>query len=165
MTTHIRFTEQDLVAIDNALAQLETLFAKLVALEPRQRQRLFKMGSKSETFCRETLAVMDKNRALVPPVMDLNGALASLTTIDALRPRARQILRLAERMQDTALLLGSDVATAARQGYRALQQYGDAHGLEGMRQTLSARFKRRGTRKSADEVKKDKQEDTEDTAA
>lgn len=34
-----------------------------------------------------------------------------------------------------------------------------------MRQTLSARFKRRGTRKSADEVKKDKQEDTEDTAA
>ena len=35
------------------------------------------------------------------------------------------------------------MATAARQGYNALGEYGAQHGLTGMRQTLSARFKKR----------------------
>lgn len=104
---------------------------------------LYKMGNKTEKFCREALTVLDKNRQLVTPAMDLNGAQASLATIDALRPRAKQILKLAERMQNTEMMLGSDVATTARQAYQALQEYGDAHGLEGMRQSLAARYKRR----------------------
>ncbi len=143
MSTAVRFTPEDLAAIDAALAQLEQRFAKLVALDIKQRQRLFKMGNKTEKFCREALNVLDKNRQLAPPAMDLNGALSALRTIDELRPRSKQILKLAERMRDTELALGSDVATAARQGYNSLGEFGDRHGLEGMRQALSARFKRR----------------------
>lgn len=143
MDRSIRFTEDDLTAIDTALDQLEQLFARLKAVDAKQRRRMYKMGNKTEKFCRETLTVLDKNRQLVPPAMDLNGAKASLETIDALRPRAKQIMQLAERMQDTQLMLGSDVATTARQGYQALQEYGDSHGLEGLRQTLAARYKQR----------------------
>ncbi len=143
MVDAVRFNEQDLAAVDAAVTQLEKVLGKLVALEPQERKRLFKMGNKNEKFCREAMNVLDKNRQLVPPALDLNGALAALATLDGLRPRTAQILRLAERLQDTQLLLGSNVATAARLGYRALQQYGDAHGLEGMRQALGARFKRR----------------------
>lgn len=142
MDRSIRFTEDDLAAIDGALGQLEVSLAKLQAIDGKQRRRLFKMGDKTEKFCREALIVLDKNRQLVPPAMDLSGAQASLATIDVLRPRAKQIMRLAERMQDTQLMLGADVATTARQGYQALREYGDAHGLEGMRQSLSTRFKR-----------------------
>ena len=143
MSTAVRFTPEDLAAIDAALVQLEQRFARLVALDARQRRRLYKMGNKTEKFCRETLNVLDKNRQLAPPAMDLNGALSALRTIDELRPRSKQILKLAERMRDTELALGSDVATAARQGYNSLGEFGDRHGLEGMRQALSARFKRR----------------------
>ena len=143
MSTAVRFTDEDLVAIDAALTQLEQRFAKLIALDSKERRRLFKMGNKTEKFCRETLNVLDKNRQLAPPAMDLNGALGALRTIDALRPRSKQILRLAERMRDTEQALGADVATAARQGYNALGEYGDRHGLQGMRQALSVRFKRR----------------------
>ena len=143
MATTVRFTEEDLAAIDAALTQLEQRFVKLIALDGKQRQRLFKMGNKTEKFCRETLSVLDKNRQLATPAMDLNGALTALRTIDELRPRSKQILKLAERMRDTELALGSDVATAARQGYNSLGEFGDRHGLEGMRQALSARFKRR----------------------
>lgn len=142
MSTAVRFTQEDLAAIDAALTQLEQRFSKLIALDAKQRQRLFKMGNKTEKFCRETLSVLDKNRQLAPPAMDLNGALTALRTIDELRPRTKQILRLAERMRDTEQALGADVATAARQGYNAMGEYGDRHGLEGMRQLLSVRFKK-----------------------
>ena len=143
MSTAVRFTEEDLAAIDAALAQLEQRFAKLVALDVKQRQRLFKMGNKTEKFCREALNVLDKNRQLAPPAMDLNGALSALRTIDELRPRSKQILKLAERMRDTELALGAEVATTARQGYNAMGEHGDRHGLTGMRQTLAVRYKKR----------------------
>jgi hypothetical protein len=143
MSLSIRFTEEDLAAIDAALTQLEQRFARLVALDAKERRRLYKMGNKTEKFCREALTVLDKNRQLASPAMDLNGALTALRTIDELRPRSKQILQLAERMRDTELALGSDVATAARQGYATLGEFGDRHGLEGMRQALSVRFKKR----------------------
>ena len=143
MSNAVRFTAEDLAAVDAALAVLEERFALMEALEREERQRLFKMGSKTEKFCREVLTVLDKNRQLAPPAMDLNGALGALRTIDQLRPRTRRVLALVARMRDTELALGSDVATAARQGYAVMGEYGSRHGLDGMRKTLGARFKRK----------------------
>ena len=143
MSIAVRFTTEDLAAIDAALTQLEQRFARLVALDAKERRRLYKMGNKTEKFCREALTVLDKNRQLASPAMDLNGALSALRTIDELRPRTKQILRLAERMRDTELALGAEVATTARQGYNAMGEHGDRHGLTGMRQTLAVRFKKR----------------------
>ena len=87
MAISIRFTEDDLTAIDAALTQLEQRFSRLVALDAKERRRLYKMGNKTEKFCREALTVLDKNRQLASPAMDLNGALSALRTIDELRPR------------------------------------------------------------------------------
>lgn len=143
MSIAVRFTTEDLAAIDAALTQLEQRFARLVALDAKERRRLYKMGNKTEKFCREALTVLDKNRQLASPAMDLNGALTALRTIDELRPRTKQILRLAERMRDTELALGAEVATTARQGYNAMGEHGDRHGLTGMRQTLAVRYKKR----------------------
>lgn len=143
MALAIRFTDEDLAAIDAALTQLEQRFARLVALDAKERRRLYKMGNKTEKFCREALTVLDKIRQLASPAMDLNGALTALRTIDELRPRTKQILRLAERMRDTELALGAEVATTARQGYNAMGEHGDRHGLTGMRQTLAVRYKKR----------------------
>ena len=151
MAISIRFTEEDLAAIDAALTQLEQRFARLVALDAKERRRLYKMGNKTEKFCREALNVLDKNRQLAPPAMDLNGALTALRTIDELRPRTKQILRLAERMRDTELALGAEVATTARQGYNAMGEHGDRHGLTGMRQTLAVRFKKRPAQAANDD--------------
>lgn len=153
MSNAVRFTADDLAAIDAALAVLEQRFAKMVALEPEARQRLFKMGNKTEKFCREALVVLEKNRQLVPPAMDLNRAISALRTIDELRPRTRQLLKMVARMRDTELALGADVATAARQGYQAIREYGSRHGLDSMRQALSVRFKKRPAKASNDDGK------------
>ena len=151
MSIAVRFTEEDLAAIDAALTQLDQRFARLVALDAEERRRLYKMGNKTEKFCREALTVLDKNRQLASPAMDLNGALTALRTIDELRPRTKQILRLAERMRDTELALGAEVATTARQGYNAMGEHGDRHGLTGMRQTLAVRFKKAPARAANDD--------------
>ena len=149
MTNAISFTEEDLAAIDAALDQLQQRLAPLVALDASERRRLFKMGAKSEAFCRQALTVLNKNRRLAPPAMDLDQALEALATIDQLRPRAKQIVALAARMKDSEQVLGANVAKAARLGYRALDEYNAAHGLDGMKQSLSKRFSRRPRRQDA----------------
>ena len=54
----LNLSTQDLADIDNALVTLRRVFAPLIALQPAQRRDLYKMGDKSETFCRQTLAVL-----------------------------------------------------------------------------------------------------------
>ena len=148
MNASIRFNPKDLAAVDTALAQLETVFVSLTSLQLKERQRLFKMGAKSEAFCRQALTVLDKNRQVAPPTLDLDSALAALDTIDQLRPRAKRIVQLAERLRDSEQLLGADVAKAARKGYSAIRDFGDNQGLEGLHAALSSRFRRRPQRKA-----------------
>ena len=145
----VRFNEDALVAIDESLTQLETQFADLVALDSTGRRRLYKMGNKSESFCRQALTVLDQNRQLVPPSLELDEALTDLVTVDQLRPRLKRIKRLAERMGDSELALGADVAKAARKGYALLRVTGKNQGLEGLHGELAQRFNRR-TRKKPD---------------
>lgn len=146
MKTEIRFNPKDLAAIDESLDQLEAKFASLVSINVRERRRLFKMGSKSEAFCRQALTVLDKNRQVAPPSLELDAALEALATVDQLRPRAKRIVQLAERMRDSEQLLGADVAKAARRGYSAIREFGENQGLEGLHSALSTRFSRRSRR-------------------
>ncbi len=94
---------QDLADIDNALATLRRCFAPMIALQPAQRRELYKMGDKSETFCRQTLAVLAANPQIVPPSLDLAEAQADLAALDQLRPRLMQLQQLVERADDTCL--------------------------------------------------------------
>lgn len=150
MKAVIEFTESDMDAIDQAIGLLEAPLAKLNALDGQQRKRLYKMGNKTEKFCRETLNVLANNRQMVNPTLDLDRALAALALLDGLRPRTLQLQKLVERLRAGLLVLGSDVATAARQGYKDMGEYGAQHNLEHTRQTLAVRYKRQ--RKPANEA-------------
>lgn len=81
----LALADADLAAIDGALATLEEKLGNLISLNPDEIRALAKMGDKSEAFCRQTLVVLDQNRQVVPPSLDLNEALTDLRTIDALR--------------------------------------------------------------------------------
>ena len=63
----LTLSEQDLADLDGALETLRRVFAPLIALQPAQRRELYKMGDKSETFCRQTLALLAANPQMVPP--------------------------------------------------------------------------------------------------
>lgn len=135
-------TEAQLGAVDQALAEIESQLSGLVALTMDQRKSLTKMGEKSETFCRQTLSLLDQNRQVVPPSIGLEDAMSDMLTLDQLRPRLQRLLRLGERAADTESALGNDVMVTSLQGYALLKVVGKNQALEGLRKTLGTRFSR-----------------------
>ena len=138
----ITFAEQRVANILAAITTLETELVDLVSIPAEQRRELFKMGDKSEVFCRETLGVLADNPKLVPESLGLPEAQADLAALDALRPMLRRLQQLTERAESTELALGVDIFGAALEGYGLLKVSGKHHGLEGKRRELSARFVR-----------------------
>lgn len=136
----LALSADDLDAVDAALSALEARLTGLVALQPDERRGLTKMGDKSEAFCRQTLTVLAQNPQVIPPSFDLVEARADLAAVDALRPRLARLRRLTERAEDSEMALGSDVMIASLEGYALLKVSGRNQGLEGLRQSLSARF-------------------------
>ena len=132
--------------LDRAMDTLETELRELIALEPKDRVRLTKMGDKSEAFCRKTLDVIEQNPQIANASLDLPGAKADLEALDILRPRRQRLERLLERMKDTETLLGTDVMAAALEAYGLLKVSGKSQGLDSLRTSLGARFKGQGRR-------------------
>src|SRR5262245_10283104 len=107
------FTDSQLSVVDNALGELEAQLPGLTALTAPQRRAIKRMGEQSESFCRQTLRVVEQNPQIVPPTVSIASAVADLRTIDQLRPRLVRLLRLAERASDTDAALGNDVMVAS----------------------------------------------------
>jgi hypothetical protein len=139
-------THDDLSTLDSALRSIETILARGVALTPQQRRDLYKMGDKSEAFCRQALMLLTNNPQVVPPSLSVTEALADLQALDALRPRLDKLRQLTERAEDTELALGSDVMGVALEGYALLKVAGKGEALKSARRELSARFAKQGKR-------------------
>ena len=139
----LSFTDAQAAAIDAALTELETQFSALVGMPPDKRRKLMKMGDKSETFCRQTLSLLDQNPQLVPPALALSDVRQNFDALDWLRPRVQRMQRLGERLANTDTVVGASIMRASLQGYSLLKVSGQNQGLEGLRETLGARFARR----------------------
>lgn len=136
----LNFTDAQLLAVDQALSDLEAQLVDLVALTVPQRRKLSRMGDKSEAFCRHTLSALKQNPQVVPPSLKLTESVGDLAARDALRPRLQRLQRLAERATDTDAVLGSDVMRCALDGYALLKRAGRNQGLEGLVKELGSRF-------------------------
>jgi len=97
----LNLSAHDLADVDAAIATLRRVFASMLALQPQQRRDLYKMGDKSEVFCRQTLSLLAANPQIVPPSLDLAEAQADFAALDQLRPRLLQLQQLVERADDT----------------------------------------------------------------
>jgi hypothetical protein len=142
-------TDEQLSAIDGALATLEQNLSGLLALTPEQRRSLAKMGEKSEVFCRQTLKLLVQNPQVVPPSLNVGEAQADLAAFDQLGTFLMRLQRLGERAQDTSTALGSDLMQFALEGYGLLRVSGKNQGLEELRRDLSSRFSRSAARAPA----------------
>ncbi len=66
-----------------------------------------------------------------------------LAHLDKIRPRAARLRRLLEKADDGETALGSDVMSAALEGYAMLKVSGKGAGLDALCQDMPARFTRR----------------------
>lgn len=131
---------EQIVAIDGAIDTLHRELPGLVALTVQTRRFAPKMGTKSEAFCRQTLSAMRLYPHAVPTSVDIDDAEADLAVLDLLRPRFQRLRGLAERAADSELALGSDVMSAALDGYKHLKIAGKSQGLKGLSKELGVRF-------------------------
>ncbi|MDR7136110.1 hypothetical protein J2X06_003328 [Lysobacter niastensis] len=138
----LTLTHDQVTAALTALDQVEASLPGLISLQPEDRKGLVFMGPRSEAFCRQTVRVLDQNRQIVPPSLDLGGAQADLVAIDQLRPVLERLQRLLSRVDDTVNALGSDVMVTALEGYGQLKLSGAAHGLDELRKEVGARWSR-----------------------
>jgi hypothetical protein len=138
----MELSAEALAAIDGALSALEAQLGGLQGLTPDQRRGLTKMGDKSEAFCRQAVVAFTQNPEVLPRNFDVLAFQRDLTLLDALRPRLQRLERLNEKLDDTAIIVGSDLMTNALEGYAVLKVAGKGAGLDGLRQMLSARFNR-----------------------
>ena len=136
----LNLSAQDTADLDAALDTLRRVFTPLIALQPAQRRELYKMGDKSEVFCRQTLSLLADNPQIVPPNLGVAEAQADLAALDLLRPRLMRLRQLMERADDTEMALGSDIIGVALEGYALLKVSGKGEALKSARKELSARF-------------------------
>jgi hypothetical protein len=60
----------DLAAMDQAIATLETLTKPFITLSADDKSGLVKMGDKSVAFCQQTALVLAQNKEILPPTFD-----------------------------------------------------------------------------------------------
>ena len=117
------------------------------ALAPRRRgpkPNFAKAESRQvEVLERKVTRLLAQNTHLLPPSFDLADAQNDLAQIEKLRPRAARLLRLLEKADDAETALGSEVMSAALEGYAMLKVSGKGAGLDALRQGMSARFTRK----------------------
>ncbi|KHK52831.1 hypothetical protein PI87_18700 [Ralstonia sp. A12] len=140
-------TTTDLAAIDGALKTLEDKLIGLIDLSPTERHTLTKMGDKSEAFCRQAVEILGTNPNVLPPNFNVAEMRRDLAGFDTLRTRLIRIEKLTEKMRDSQLALGSDVMTAALEGYALLKVAGKGEALDTARKALSVRFSSRTVKK------------------
>ena len=132
----------NLPKFDAALDALEGLMEAFVSLTPEQMRKLTKIGEKSETFCRQTVAILDQNRQALPPGFDLEELKRDLAAYDALRPRLNRLKSLAAKCGDTQVALGSDLLSASYDGYALLKVFGKADNVAPLMDSLRAGVRR-----------------------
>ena len=135
-------TAEQEARILSGIAEIETTLVGLIALDPDDRASLLMLGPKSDHFARGTIRLAQQNPTLVPPSMDLAGAVADLEARDRLERIDAALKRLSTLVDDTKAALGSDIMAFARTIYGMFKVLGPAHGISEAVEEIGYRWAR-----------------------
>lgn len=125
-----------------AISAVEALVPQVVNLDARERKKLAKMGSRSESFVRDALAAAENNPQFLPPYVEPGKMRRDLEYADALGEVEGQLRSLLEKISDTRMLAGAEAYSAARMIYRSLggAERSGVPGAGALRAALKDRF-------------------------
>lgn len=144
-------SEEDERTVLAAIAQIEAVLKNLTAFEAGEHKGMQFMGTRNAPFARATHELLQQNRDLVPPSLDLDAMRADFEAYDRMQRINVALQRLTRMCADTEAALGSDALDAALSGYTMLKVFGPSHGLGDAVKALSERFARQGPRKPKSE--------------
>lgn len=139
----ITMAQEDLTTADAAQTTLEGVYEFCVSVPVEERKRLFKLGDQSMAFAYQILELAKINVDLLPRNLDLTAIERDMVAWEQLSDRSLRMRQLAERMEHTTMLLGSDFLGGTLAAYKALQLNGKAAGLEAVLADIGQRFAKR----------------------
>ena len=145
----LALSAEQVEAVNKALDMLEKNLTELISLSVDDRSELRKMGPKSEMFARKAYDVIAQSPEILPGTFELAEFTADIEALDQLRPLFTRIAALAGRADDTEMALGSDIYSAALEGYRFAKLAGKGAALDELRAQAAVRFAGQGRRKGA----------------
>jgi hypothetical protein len=139
----VAFTPQELTDIDTALTSVENILRnKMINLTPEERRRYASISNEIAQWVQKCRGYMNQIPSVVPGYINLPELDADMQARRDLIPRLRRTTSILESMDDTVLLLGSDVWTNCLAFYRAVKSAAQANvpGTTAIYQDLAKQF-------------------------
>ena len=148
----VSFTEEELTQFDEALTVIENIIKSkaVVSLTPEQRRQYGRVAYEMEVWLYSVDSYMKQANNFIPSFVDMNEHTADLTAHRALNPRIERVNLLLQAMQDTNLLLGTDIYNSSMAYYRTVREgaKSNASGAPVIYADLKRQFASKGVKKT-----------------
>lgn len=123
------------------IAQIRALLPFLIDLSPEERQTLVKMGNSGRPFVEQALNLVEQDDSFMPRSFDKTVMRKDKDLDTAMQPVVIQMTQLFEAINDTMMLVGSDLILAGLDVYRNARNNGRGAHLDNLVPLLGQRFK------------------------
>ncbi len=144
--------DADLQAVQAAVQTLQAkLIPHLVNIGSDEKRALAKMGSKSVDFVSKTLTYANTNPQFKPAFVDIDSFSRDVTAFGVLRSLQQPVSQLADMLDDSLALTGSDAMNAALAYYQSVKTANKLNlpGAATIADDLATRFSGQGPRATA----------------
>ena len=115
----VEFTEQELTKLGNALNEvMQLLSGKVVNLSPDERMQYGSIADKNKVFVDKCKAYMEQDPATVPNTLNKHEFDKDYKARQQMEEPLRMVLRIAEMLSDTKILLDFDNYNGSISYYR-----------------------------------------------
>lgn len=115
----VEFTEQELTKLANALNEvMQLLSGKVVNLSPDERMQYGSIADKNKVFVDKCKAYMEQDPATVPNTLNKHEFDKDYKARQQMEEPLRMVLRIAEMLSDTKILLDFDNYNGSISYYR-----------------------------------------------
>ena len=119
----IQIPAADLPKITKLITDLQTALAPyVITLSPDNRKSLLKMSDKSVAFVSKSLDYTKTNPEFVPAFLSVADMQVDIDAENQLQPLLNQVQQVADNLDDTLMLSGSEAYTAALLYYNNVKQ-------------------------------------------
>ena len=115
----VEFTDQELTKLGNALNEIAQLLSgKVINLTPEERKQYGSIGDKNKIFVDKCKAYMEQNIDTLPKTIDKHEFDKDYKARQQMEEPLRMVLRIAEMLSDTKILLDFDNYNGSISYYR-----------------------------------------------
>ena len=135
-------TAENRDAVLAKLAEVKSLLNLLTDLTVEDRKTLFKMGDWGRPVVENTLLLAEQDDSFLPRSFDVAEMRQDKELYDRLMPIYVEVSKLNEALEDTLMLVGSDLMMNALDIYRSANDNGVGEHLDNLIPLVARRFKR-----------------------